>query len=1337
MNDKHGAVMNKPDWLQYGLSLLALAGLRARCLAILTLALLLGSAQLQAVDYFVSAGGDDSASGTSESTPWRTVDRANQVWLNPSDSLSFRGGDTFSGSLGTRGTGAAGRPIVYKSYGNGRAIINAGNNSGFRINDSYCSVSNLNFIGSGRNTGNLGVGIDIRGPHVQIDNVGVTGFQHQGVLVQSSNVRISNTDSSGNGESGISAWHDTSSGTYLTDLYIGHCTTNYNPGDPTSSKWTGSGIVIAGWDGATVEYCEAGHNCGAMPLATSGPYAIWCFTCKHVLIQCCIAHDTMTNGEDGGGIDLDGGTSDSIVQYCLTYGNQGSGYGMYEYNTTPWARNTIRYCISQNDGVKKHATALNLAMWDNVPVNFTKAYVYNNMFYKDRDNTDGASPGLIAFSDPGSIPSGSVFCNNILVSNNDFLRVVGGGAISYDNIRVLGNCYYKIGGGFDQDGQHSLDAWSLAFGTERLNGSMVGLNADPLVAAMSTPLTITNPDALTNMSAFKLLAGSPCIDHGIDLQQVLGINPGARDFFADTGLPHNGIYDVGAHEADATVSFPTITSISPNNASTLGGTTVTITGTHLTGSAAVTFGGRAATSVTVQSDTALTCVVPSAGAGVVDVVVNAAGGTITAANGFTYVRATPTVSWSQPAAIVYGTLLGTAQLNATSGVAGTFTYAPAAGTLLHAGVGQTLSVTFTPADPNVYNGTAASISLTVIKKVLTATAVDATRAFGAANPAFTVSYGGFVGSDGAGTLTSQPTASCSATTASPQGTYPISVSGGAAADYSFSYVAGTLTITDLTAPTITAISPSSGSTLGGNTVTITGTHLTGSAHVTFGGRAATALAVVNDTTLTCVVPSGDAGAVNVVVNAAAGTVTFGNGYTHVRDTPTISWNQPSAIVYGTVLGGAELNAISSVGGTFIYAPPAGTLLHVGAAQTVSVTFTPDNPAVYNGAVASVTLTVIKKALTATAVDATRAFGVANPAFTVSYSGFVGSDGADGLDAQPTASCSATTTSPRGTYPIGVSGGLDDDYSFTYATGTLTITDLPAQTITFAALPRKTYGDAPFALSGTSTSGLAVTYASSDPTIAAVSGSQVTIFHAGSTTITAKQAGDATHAAAIPVLRILTIARKALTIAADDQTRWVSAQNPVFTVTAHTLVGSDTIASSGLAVSTSCSATSASPVGTYPISASGAATTADYTVTYAAGTLTVAAPPVTPSIRSVTPNSGPLTGGTVVTIRGDGWSGRMSATFGGMAATAMTIVDANTVTCVAPAHVQGAVDVSITCSYGTAALPSGFTYRDSSTPAPGPGPGAAVHQQGAGCGAGSSFAVLGLMALAFAGARRRR
>ena len=66
-------------------------------------------------------------------------------------------------------------------------------------------------------------------------------------------------------------------------------------------------------------------------------------------------------------------------------------------------------------------------------------------------------------------------------------------------------------------------------------------------------------------------------------------------------------------------------------------------------------------------------------------------------------KATPVISWANPAPITYGTALGGTQLNATTTVTGVFTYTPASGTILSAGANQILSVNFAPTDVSDYN----------------------------------------------------------------------------------------------------------------------------------------------------------------------------------------------------------------------------------------------------------------------------------------------------------------------------------------------------------------------------------------------------------------------------------------------------------------------------------------------------------------------------------------------------------------------------------------------------------------------------------------------------------
>ncbi len=117
----------------------------------------------------------------------------------------------------------------------------------------------------------------------------------------------------------------------------------------------------------------------------------------------------------------------------------------------------------------------------------------------------------------------------------------------------------------------------------------------------------------------------------------------------------------------------------------------------------------------------------------------------------------------------------------------------------------------------------------------------------------------------------------------------------------------------------------------------------------------------------------------------------------------------------------------------------------------------------------------------------------------------------------------------GTVTITASQAGNANFSFAQNVNQALVISRASQTITFGALPAKVFGDAPFALSATASSGLTVTFVSSDPTIASVSGTTVTILKAGTVTITASQAGDASYDPAPNVPQSLVINKKNQTI----------------------------------------------------------------------------------------------------------------------------------------------------------------------------------------------------------------
>ena len=313
-----------------------------------------------------------------------------------------------------------------------------------------------------------------------------------------------------------------------------------------------------------------------------------------------------------------------------------------------------------------------------------------------------------------------------------------------------------------------------------------------------------------------------------------------------------GAYDM-LQAALATVEYyasPVVTGVTPGSGLPAGGEAVTITGTGFRAGATVAFGGIPGTAVVVRDAMTITAITPAHAAATVDVVVmNVDGQSGARAAGYTY-YASPTITWANPASIVYGTALGATQLNATANVDGTFVYTPPVGAVLNAGAGQTLSVTFTPTDTATYTTATRKVTIDVTKatpvvtwedppSIVHGTALSATQLNATANVAGTFVYtppAGTVLSLGVGqtlSVTFTPTDLTNYTTATK--TVLIDV------------------VTSTGPPAITDVAPGSGAI--GSGVIVTGTGFTGATGVTFHGVTA-AYTVTSDTQLTATVPAG-------------------------------------------------------------------------------------------------------------------------------------------------------------------------------------------------------------------------------------------------------------------------------------------------------------------------------------------------------------------------------------------------------------------------------------------------------------------------------------------------
>lgn len=193
------------------------------------------------------------------------------------------------------------------------------------------------------------------------------------------------------------------------------------------------------------------------------------------------------------------------------------------------------------------------------------------------------------------------------------------------------------------------------------------------------------------------------------------------------------------------------------------------------------------------------------------------------------------------------------------------------------------------------------------------------------------------------------------------------------------------------------------------------------------------------------------------------------------------------------------------------------------------------------------LAISKALLVIIADNKSKAYGTVNPTLTFGYYGWA--NGIETIMTVPSIYTSVSSSSPTGTYEgaITVTGGSAENYAFNYLPGKMTITKA-SQSITFGKQNDKTYGDSPNDLSSlaTASSGLQITYESSNSKVAAMSGSNLTVTGAGTIVITAAQAGDDNYSAAPPVNQTIIIKKAQLSLKATSQSKIYGTINPTLT-----------------------------------------------------------------------------------------------------------------------------------------------------------------------------------------------
>jgi hypothetical protein len=818
------------------------------------------------------------------------------------------------------------------------------------------------------------------------------------------------------------------------------------------------------------------------------------------------------------------------------------------------------------------------------------------------------------------------------------------------------------------------------------------------------------------VSATSLLATTPA--HAAGLASVVVSNPDAQ-----TGTGTSLFTFMGA---------PTVSAISPTGGALAGGTAVTITGTGFVSGATVTLGGTSATGVVFVSATSLTATTPAHAPGVVNVVVtNPDTQTATGASLFTY-SAAPTVSASAPTggALAGGTAVTISGTGFSAGATVTIGGTAATGVVFVNSTSLTATTPAHAAGPvnvvvtNADSQTGTGVSLFTYASAPTVSAISPTGGALAGGTTLTITGTGFSptpsvtlgGTPATGVLYVSSTTLTASAPAHAAGLVNVVVT-----NPDTQTGTGTSLFTYAAAPSVTGISPTSGPAAGGTAVTITGTSFVSGATITIGGSAATGVAFVSATSLTATTPAHAAGSVNVVVTNPDTQTGTGTSLFTYAGAPSVSAISPTSgpttggiavTITGTgfvsgatiMIGGSAATGVAFVSATSL---TATTPAHAAGPVNVVVT----NPDTQTGTGTS--LFTYAGAPSVSAISPTGGALAGGTALVITGTGFsatpsVTLGGTPATGVSFVSSTTLTATAPA--HAAGVVNVVVINPDTQTGTGTGLYTYAAAPTVSaISPTSRPAAGGSSVTVTGTGfVTGATVTIGGSAATsVAVVSATSLTAIApahgAGLVNVVVTnpdtQTGTGTN---------LFTYVAAPTVSAISPTAGLTGGGTATTITGTAFVTGATVTIGGTSATGVVFVSATTLSVTTPAHAAGTATVTvtnpDTQVGSCTNCYTYGTPPPAPTVGGITASSGP-TAGSVVIVSGTGFIVGATMSFGGTAATGITVVSATTITATSPAHAAGSVDVVvINPDTQTGSCVSCFTYIGPPAPAPVPVPG---------------------------------
>jgi hypothetical protein len=545
-----------------------------------------------ATNYYVSPTGSDSNNGTSTRTPWQTIGQVNRFVFSSGDHVYFQGGQSFTGcvifSYATNvPISSENTPFVVGSYGTGNATLlsncpGANQSNGLGPRSALVTIDGVsgfilnNLILSANGTATqFGVVIEnsmngTTASSITVENSDVSGFHTTASADTSSEIEVLGYPLNGNcgslnkvyilnnslhGANGPTSQDDTGINGYGCGLNITNVVyqgnTVYDLGGGGILTQAANGIIANGVNGAQIQYNIA-HDIGGNTTSCGGSGAIWAYTSTNIAIQFNEVYNVQpisyTSGCDWNAFDLDGGVSNSVVQYNYSHHNFGPGYLAYVANVTnypTWGNNVFRFNISENDAYGVYGSGQGVFTIIQSPPN--PLQIYNNTIYVPTETTPNnpwtftfcyAGGGSVAWA-PGSLIENNIcyinstyyvpFLNfpslptatGINWANNDWYTPTSGPRLIWNLIGIQYN---------------SLAAWQAG-----CNCDSSASAANPLLIAPGTGGTLSWTASLENgpqpgPTGYQLQSAAPDKTTGADLLACPSQPkyPGARDYYGNS-----------------------------------------------------------------------------------------------------------------------------------------------------------------------------------------------------------------------------------------------------------------------------------------------------------------------------------------------------------------------------------------------------------------------------------------------------------------------------------------------------------------------------------------------------------------------------------------------------------------------------------------------------------------------------------------------------------------------------------------------------------------------------------------------------------------------------------